>query len=134
MLTNKRKAQLIIIATFVAGIIVGAAGQYLMLHQSMSKSGNSNQEMLDDMTRSVKLSKEQRNQVEQFLVDSRQQYQDLRNQLRPQYNAIRDANRKRISSILSPDQQSLYEKWTRELDAKREKEKAASSATSSSGK
>jgi Spy/CpxP family protein refolding chaperone len=136
MVTNKRKAQLIIIATFTAGIIVGAAGQYLVVHQSLSKSGNSNQEVLDGMTRSIKLTTDQRAQVEQFLGDSRQQYQDLRNQMRPQYNAIRDATRKRISSILSTEQQSLYEKWTRDLDAKREQEKAVSAASgsSSSGK
>lgn len=133
MVTNKRKAQFIILATFIAGIVVGAAGQYLVAHQSLSKSGNSNQEMLDDMTRTIKLTADQRDQVEQFLGDSKQQYQDLRNQMRPQYNAIRDATRKRISSILSTEQQSLYEKWTRDLDAKREREKAAS-ASGVSGK
>ncbi len=133
MLTNKRKAQSIIIATFVIGIIVGAAGQYLVTHQSLSKSNNSSnssKETLDDLTRSINLTKEQRNQVEQFLADSRQQSQELRNQMRPQYNAIRDATRKRISSLLSPDQQSLFEKWTRDLDAKREHDKAAAAASS----
>ena len=128
MVTSKRKAQLIILATFITGLIAGAAGQYLVTHSSLSKTGNSSQEMLDDMTRSVKLTKDQRTQVEQFLADSRQQSQDLRNQMRPQYNAIRDATRKRISSILSLDQQSLYDKWTHDLDAKREKEKAASAS------
>jgi uncharacterized membrane protein len=130
MVTNKRKAQLIILATFITGIIAGAAGQYLVMHGSLSKAGNSSQEMLDDLTRSVKLTKEQRIQVEQFLADSRQQSQDLRNQMRPQYNAIRDATRKHISSILSTEQQSLYEKWTHDLDAKREREKAASASGS----
>jgi hypothetical protein len=85
--------------------------------------------MLDELTRSVMLSKEQRIQVEQLLAESRQQYQDLRNQMRPQYNAIRDATSKRISSILTPEQQSLYEKWTRDLDAKREKDRAGSSSS-----
>jgi len=136
MLTNKRKAQLIIIATFMIGVVVGAAGQYVLTHQSQSKAGNSSQEMLDDLTRSVKLTKEQRIQVEQLLTESRQQYQDLRNQMRPQYNAIRDATRKRINSILTPEQQPLYEKWTCDLDAKREREKTvpASGGPGNSGK
>ena len=133
MLTNKRKAQLIIAATFIVGIIVGAAGQYVWTHQSLSKAGNANQEMLDDLTHSVRLSKEQRVQVEQLLAESRQQYQDLRNQMRPQYNAIRDATRKRISSVLTPEQQPLYEKWVRDLDAKRERERATSSSSSGVG-
>ena len=133
MLTNQRKAQLIIIATFVIGIIVGAAGQYLVTHQSSVQSTNSNnssKETLEDLTRSINLTKEQKIQVEEFLTESRQQSQELRNQMRPQYNAIRDATRKRISSILSPEQQSLFEKWTRDLDAKREREKAAAAAAS----
>ncbi|MEO6726617.1 MAG: hypothetical protein ABIU20_02655 [Blastocatellia bacterium] len=132
MPTNKRKAQFIIIATFVIGIIVGAAGQYLVTHQSLSKSNapnNSSKETLDDLTRSINLTREQRIQVDQFLADSRQQSQELRNQMRPQYNAVRDTTRKRISSILSSEQQSLFEKWTRELDAKRDREKAAAASS-----
>lgn len=128
MLTNKQKAQIIIITTFIIGIIVGAAGQYVISHQSLSKSNttaNSTKETLDDLTRSINLTKDQRAQVEQFLADSRQQSQELRNQVRPQYNAIRDATRKRISSILTSEQQPLFEKWTHDLDAKREREKAA---------
>lgn len=133
MVTNKRKAQLIIIAAFVLGIVVGASGQYLM-HQSLVTQSNSSQEILTELTDRLKLSKEQRDQVEQIMLDTRLQYQELRTQLRPQYNAVRDASRKRVSDILSPEQQSLYDQWNREQDIKREQRDKVSAPTSSSGK
>ncbi len=128
MLNNKHKAQLIIIAAFVLGIVVGASGQYLVLQNSLSKPANSNQEMLDGLTREVKLTKDQRSQVEQIINDSQVKYQDLRNQTRPLYDAVRNETRKRISAILSPEQQTLFDQRNRELDAKRaQKEKPPTS-------
>lgn len=120
MLTNKHKAQLIIVMTFVLGVVVGAAGQYLFLQNTSSKPANANQEQIDEMARAVHLTPAQRNEVEQMLAESRQQYQVLREQMRPQFVAVRDATRKRIHSILPPEQQVLFEQWTRELDAKRQ--------------
>ena len=128
MLTNKHKAQLIIIGAFVLGIVVGASGQYLFLHKSINQpAANSTQEMLDSLTREVKLTKEQRTQVEQVYNEAQLKYQELRNQSRPQYDAIRNEMRKRISAMLSPEQQLLYDERNRNLDAKRlQKEKAQS--------
>ncbi len=123
MVNNKRKAQLIIFAAFVLGIVVGASGQYLLIHKTQSQSSSST---LDDLTRAVKLTPEQRTQADQILSDSQAQYQEVRIKVRPQFNVVRDATRKRIASILTPEQQLLFEQYTRELDAKKEaKEKAA---------
>lgn len=125
MLNNKQKAQLIIIAAFVLGIVVGASGQYLVLYKSLSKPASSSQEMLDSLTRDVNLTNDQRSQVEQIINDSQVKYQELRNQTRPQYDAVRNETRKRVSAILSPEQQLLYDQRNRELDAKRlQKEKS----------
>ncbi|HMV47644.1 MAG TPA: hypothetical protein PLD20_25440 [Blastocatellia bacterium] len=128
MLTNKHKAQLIIIGAFVLGIVVGASGQYLFLHNLLNQpAASSAQEMLDSLTREVKLTKEQRVQVEQIYNEAQVKYQELRNQSRPQYDAVRNEMRKRINSMLSPDQQLLYDERNRNLDAKRlQKERAQS--------
>ncbi|MCI0338394.1 MAG: hypothetical protein L0226_12505 [Acidobacteria bacterium] len=131
MLTNRRKAQLIIIVTFLLGTIVGASGQYLLTRQSLTNQPGSPQNIFDEMSRAVRLNANQRTQVEQILNDTRRQNQDLRNQLKPQFTAIRDASRQRIRELLSPEQQALYDKWNQELDAKREqkaKEEAAKGA------
>lgn len=126
MLSNKRKAQLIIVAAFVFGIVVGASGQYLFWRSSQSQTANTTDQVLNELTSAVKLSAEQRNQADRILQESQQQYQELRVQVRPQFNAVRDATRKRIAALLTSEQQTLFEKYTRELDAKREEKEKAS--------
>jgi Spy/CpxP family protein refolding chaperone len=129
MLTNKRKAQLIIGTTFLLGVIVGASGQYLITHQSMVKPPD----QYEEMARAVKLTTDQRARVDQILSETRQQYQDLRIKLRPQYKVIQDASRQRIRDLLTPEQQALYDQWNRELDAKREREQKAKDEAATKG-
>jgi uncharacterized membrane protein len=120
MLTNRRKAQLIIIATFLFGTVVGASGHYLLSRQSLINQSAPPQTTLDKITRAVGLSAEQRTQVDQMLKDSRGQQGDLLAPIKPQLTEIRMQCRERIRSILSPEQQALYDKWNHEQDARRE--------------
>jgi hypothetical protein len=120
MLTNRRKAQLIIIATFLFGTVVGASGYYLLSKQPLINQSTTPPNTLNEITRAVGLSAEQRTQIEQMLEDSRREQQELRTQIRPQFTAIRMRCRERIRTVLSPEQQGLYDKWNQEQDAKRD--------------
>jgi Spy/CpxP family protein refolding chaperone len=120
MLTNKRKAQLIIIATFLFGTVVGASGHYLLSKQPLINQSATQPNTLDAMTRAIGLSAEQRVQIEQMLEDSRREQQELRTKIKPQFTAIRMQCRERIRTILSPEQQALYDKWNQEQDAKKD--------------
>src|SRR5262245_19092496 len=116
MLTNRRKAQLIIATTFLLGVIVGASGQFLVTRQSAVKPAD----QFEEMSRVVGLTADQRNKVDRILAETRQQYQALRIKLRPHYKVVQDASRQRIRDLLTPDQQALYDQWFREQDVKRE--------------
>jgi hypothetical protein len=119
MLTNKRKAQLIIIATFLFGTVVGASGHYLLSKQPLINQSAPPQSTLDKITRAVGLSADQRKQIEPMLEDSRREQREwLRTQ--PQITAIRMQCRERIRTVLSPEQQVLYDKWNQEQDAKKD--------------
>jgi uncharacterized membrane protein len=119
MLTNKRKAQLIIIATFLFGTVVGASGHYLLSKQPSINQSAPPLSTLDKITHAVGLSADQRMQVEQMLEDSRRQQREwLRTQ--PQITAIRMQCRERIRTVLSPEQRALYDKWNQEQDAKKD--------------
>jgi uncharacterized membrane protein len=119
MLTNRRKAQLIIIATFLFGTVVGASGYYLLSKQPLINQSATQPKMIDEITRAVGLSADQRSQIEPMLEDSRRQQREwLRAQ--PQIIAIRMQCRERIRTILSPEQRGLYDKWNQEQDAKKE--------------
>jgi hypothetical protein len=117
---TKRKAQFIILATFVLGIVVGASGQYLLLHSSVNKQLGASVPIIDELTNRLSLTQGQRTEIDKLLAESRRQYQLLDDEVRPQYKAIRLDTRKRIATLLTAEQQTLFEQFTRELDAKRE--------------
>jgi hypothetical protein len=123
MLTSKRKAHLIIIATFTLGIAVGASGQYLLFHQSIPQRPLSPSEVTSELTRILRLDQLQRTKLEQILGEHRQQYQEYKSQTQLHYITMRDNTRKRIHAMLSAEQQALYDQWTKEMDMKRQKKK-----------
>ncbi|MCI0664008.1 MAG: hypothetical protein L0220_23375 [Acidobacteria bacterium] len=127
MLTNRRKAQLIIATTFLLGVIVGASGQFLVTRQSAVKPAD----QFEEMARLVGFTEDQRITIKRILSETTLQYQDLRTKLRPQYKVIQDASRQRIRDLLTPEQQALFDQWNREQDAKREQkvQKAKEEAT-----
>ena len=116
MLSNRRKAQLIIVTTFLLGVIIGASGQYLVALQSAIKPTNP----FEEMARLVGFTDDQRTKIKRILNETTIQYQDLRTKQCPQYKVIQDASRQRIRDLLTPEQQALYDQWNREQDAKRE--------------
>lgn len=126
MLTDRHKARLVIAATFLLGIVVGASGRYLFSKQPVSNQSGTNQRMIDELTQVLRLDSSQKTQVDQVLDETRAQYQNLHDQVKPQFNAIRDTCREHIRAQLSPPQKSLYDQWIKEEDAKRKaKEDAA---------
>jgi Spy/CpxP family protein refolding chaperone len=128
MLTSKRKAHLIVVTAFVLGISVGAAGQFL-LSQPPPPVASTPGDVADEMTRAVKLDQSQRSQVMQILGACQKQSQDLREQTRPQYHAIRENARNRIRAILSPEQLVSFNEWIKDLDARREKKQERKQTT-----
>jgi len=120
MLTSKRKAHLIIVTAFALGVIVGASGQFLLSHRTPPSSASTVTDVTNELTRVLKLDQLQRSQVAQILSECQQQNQNLKNQTRPQFQAIRENARNRIRAILSTEQQALYNQWIKDLDAKRE--------------
>jgi hypothetical protein len=121
MLTSKRKAQLIIVTAFCLGIAVGASGQYLLSSYAPAPRPSTVNDVADELTRILKLDEAKRSQVVRILTESQRRSQELKDQTRPQFQAIRDSARNQIRSILSAEQQAIYNKWLEELDAKRSK-------------
>jgi hypothetical protein len=121
MLTSKRKAHLIVVTAFILGVSAGASGQYLLSHQAAPPTVSTPIDVADEMTRIIKLDQSQRLQVIQILGACQKQSQDLKEQTRPQFQAIRENARNRIRALLSPEQLVSFNQWIKELDAKREK-------------
>jgi hypothetical protein len=123
MVTNKQKAYFLVSLTFLLGCVVGASGFYLFSHAQKTQA-----KTVEDVAREIgayaNLGTEQLTQVEQILKEARAQHVSLNEQARPQHVAIRLATRKRIRDLLSEDQKLNFDRWTRDMDAKREKAEA----------
>ena len=119
MLTNKVKAQLLFLLTFLLGIVVGVTG--LRLYESRyGRVASSDLTLLSDLNSTLDLSDKQMSEIENILNHSRQEYQELRNQNRPMFHAVRDRARLRIKEVLNEEQRRRYDEWNRERDEKRE--------------
>jgi hypothetical protein len=122
MLTSKRKAHLIVVTAFILGVAVGASGQYLLSNRVAQPAASTPVDVADELTHVLKLDQPRRAQVIQILGDCQKKSQDLREQNRPQFQAIRENARNRIRALLSPEQLDLFNQWIKDLDAKRERE------------
>jgi len=80
--------------------------------------------MVEELSTELKLNPDQRQQIEKILLDTRQQFQDLRRQYNPQMVQIRNASRERIAALLTPQQKTDFDQWNQRNDARREHRKA----------
>ena len=114
----RRKAQLVIGLSFLFGAATGGLSTYLFYSQRPQLT-YSVTDVTNELTKRIGLETTQRAQVEEILSESRKQYKQVREQMRLQNQTVREATRTRIRTILSPEQQTRFDDWVREADAKR---------------
>ena len=124
---SKRKAQIIIVTTFLLGAFTGGLATYIAQKQQ-SQNATTVISIATEIDKRVSLQGDQRTQVETILQDTRQQNKELKDQLRPQYEAIRQAARAKIRNLLSADQQTPFDQYVQELDTKRAAARQAEAA------
>ena len=137
MREGSRKAYLVIVTTFLLGLLLGIViGPWLWRRPPQQPPG-SFQGMVDQISSELNLTADQRTQVEKILTETRTQMQDVRKQ----FSQIRASSRDRISAVLTPEQQEAFERWKQKHDARREQhrrgddgDKKSSSEKSDSGK
>ena len=114
----KERAYLYFILTFVLGVVIGAAGLYLYgwygghWHRPAGRG-----HFVQDMTRDLKLTSQQTSQLTQIMDDSRKKYDQLHNQVRPQFEALRNETDNEIRQILTPEQVVKFNELVREARA-----------------
>lgn len=124
---SKRKAQLIVITTFLLGAFTGGLTTYLVQNQQ-AKNEVIRTSVLDEIDRRVNLRPEQRVQVDALMQHARQQYKEIKEQTWPQYDSVRQSARGKVRNLLSPEQQGTFDQYMQELDAKRAANRRAEAA------
>lgn len=112
------KAILLMVVVFVLGCVVGALGVFLGGHmREMAR----HERMIDRLSADLKLSAQQRSQILGILADGHKRFdavfQQSQDQARAQYDAIRQDVHNRIRAVLSPDQQTKFDAFIKELNA-----------------
>jgi Spy/CpxP family protein refolding chaperone len=115
-ITNKRKWQVRLAALliFLLGFAAGALA--LNVYKRWGRSSvASRQERFEHMFDSLKLSADQKTQVNQIVSDTRTQLQSLRKESEPRVAEIRRQADERLQKVLTPDQWKQFEQEREKL-------------------
>jgi Spy/CpxP family protein refolding chaperone len=115
-LNGKWKIRTAVVGVFLLGCLAGALSMNVYRVQfSRFLRDDRFEQMLDRL----KLTADQRTQVEQIMKDSRSQIVEIRHQSEPRYKEIRKQTDERLQTILSPQQWQQWQQMTQEMRGRR---------------
>lgn len=94
----------IIVALLVGGMVGWFAAAKFQDHRPWKK-GN----MLEHFSRELHLTAEQQQKVAKIMEAKRAQFESLRQEMEPKMDEIKKASRQEIRTILTPEQQKLFD-------------------------
>lgn len=124
MLDNKLKVWLVILGVFALGCVTGASldGVYRSRagaeHRGRHERRERTSDLVERLRSDLSLSDEQATSVQLILDETRAEHRRLRNETRPHYDRIREGGRARIRTLLTPEQQQLFDRQLAERDAR----------------
>ena len=114
---------LALLLVFASGIAVGGFGYHLYTAKSVEAiSARSSEQLRKDyvseMKQRLKMTDTQITQMNGVLDQTRLQFKEVRDRMKPDMNRIKSEQIEKINSFLSPEQQKDYEKLRAERDLK----------------
>jgi Spy/CpxP family protein refolding chaperone len=118
----KRRAYVYFVLVFVLGIAIGATGMYSYAwYTGHWHRGFSRARVIEYLQKELALSQTQTEQLQQIFRVMDQKESDLRDQLAPQFRAIREEARTETRKILNPQQLEKFNEMVKRWDARRQK-------------
>ena len=122
--TTRLKIWLVVIGVFLLGGVTGAALD--SVYRLKARGGGpgahgprNNDKRFEEMKSDLGLTDQQATEIRAVLEETRNEYRQLREKCRPQYDAARGAARARIRALLTPEQQQKFDAKVAEHDARR---------------
>ena len=122
---NRSQPSLILslVLVFASGIAVGGVGYHLYTAKSVVANASQSpdkfrSDFITDMKVKLSLSEEQITKVNVVLDQTRLQYKELRDRMKPDMSRIKSEQVEKINSLLNPVQQKQYEELRVEREAK----------------
>jgi Spy/CpxP family protein refolding chaperone len=112
-----RRVYLYFALTLLLGALVGAAGAFCYgWYSGALQRPYNRQRIVRRMTRELDLTDTQVHQLDQILDEYRNKYTELQKEVKPQFDALREANRSRVRQILTPAQSVTFNDLIRRRD------------------
>ena len=121
---TRQKAAGLVVLVFLLGLAIGALGMHFWGNRvwgAPAAPAVDHGKLLEDMTREVGLSPDQKIQVQAIVEETRAKMQAIDQQVRPQYEEARQEGRSRMRALLTPDQLPRFEEFLRRIDEERKK-------------
>ena len=123
-MNSRSRAIASLVAVFLLGCLCGASGLNLWFkkygwgrqNQPEMRRGERPNSIFDQL----KLTSEQQAKLKLILDESRTQIDNVRSEMGPKFNAVRDQTNLRISAILNEEQKKKFEQSLKEMDQRRD--------------
>ena len=123
MSRTKRLALAFYVAAVAVGAMVGVTLDRWILRESLVSLWGDQRAMRARLADELRLDATQRAALDTILDHRNKRYNDLMEPVRPQIDSVGDAARAQIRQLLTPEQQTIYDKMQREREAARRQEK-----------
>ena len=128
---SQMKARLIVLAVFVIGFVGGALAMNLYKSttnpqgpKGPGRNGGGGKPpqhfILKKMTDRLHLTQEQQDGIKAILDETFEGYANIRKDIEPRMNSVRQQGRERMRALLTPEQLPEYEKMIEESNRRRE--------------
>ena len=110
-----------VLSIFILGGVTGAAlsSVYRLRATGQAKPcPPAHQDFFESLQHNLNLNEQQATQVRSIVEETRDNYRQLRTEVSPRYDAIRQRARTRIRALLNPDQQQRFDAILAERDAR----------------
>jgi uncharacterized membrane protein len=125
---TRLKIWLVVVGVFILGGITGASLDSLYRLRASSNARqegrrrNGKEDVFERMKSDLNLSEQQATEIRTILDQTRNEYRQLRTEVRPSYDAVRQSARTKIRALLTPEQQQKFDAQVAEHDARRDRE------------
>jgi uncharacterized membrane protein len=120
---SRTGAGILLLGVFVLGAVAGAVSHSLYKSHVEAASAKSrmkgSQKIVDDLALGLNLDPQQKEKLQVIINRSRDRYDALSVQFRPQYQVIRNETNQEIRQILREDQKAQFEKIISQWDSRR---------------
>ena len=118
--STRTTAFVVVILAFVAGLLVGVAGDRLYFHRMFPGRRDSGPgRIVERLNRELHLTPDQKSQVQKIVDAHRAHIESLMTNVRPEIRKELDATNAEIEKILTPEQRAEFEKMRARMPGRR---------------